>query len=301
MRAFRTFNEIKREVKQFQPVTISIAEAADREVLYSVKKAYEQNMASFLLHGDQRKIYQLAKEIQLSLDDHHVIHTSTAEESCRQAVYAVNQQKADIVMKGLVHSSLFLRAVLDREIGLRTGNVLSHVASFEIEGYDRLIHLTDASFNIAPTWEEKRQLLENVASFCRLLGVMKPKIALLGAIELINPKMPTTVDAAILTQLNRRGQLYDMVVDGPFALDNAVSIEAAKLKKIHSEVAGQADVLVVPDIEAGNILYKSLVYFARAKMGALVLGAKAPVILTSRADSAETRLHSMALAVLQIK
>lgn len=301
MHAFRTFDEIQKEVGQLKPVTISIAEAANREVLESVKEAYERNIASFLLFGDQMKIHQIANEIQLSLDDHHVIHTTTDEESCLQAVYAVNQQKADIVMKGLVHSSLFLRAILDREKGLRTGKVLSHIASFQIEGYDRLIHVTDASFNIAPTWEEKVLLLENVSSFCRLLGVLKPKIALLGAIELINPKMQATVDAAILTQMNRRGQLDDMFVDGPFALDNAISLKAAKLKKIQSEVAGQADVLVVPDIEAGNILYKSLVYFARAKMGALVLGAKAPVILTSRADSVESRLHSMALAVLQTK
>lgn len=298
---FRTFDEILKEAERLEPVTISVAQAADREVLYAVKEAYQRNFASFLLYGDQKEIERIANEIDLSLNPHQVVHVSTDEEACEEAVYAVNQKQADIVMKGLVHTSLFLKAILNKEKGLRTKNLLSHVVTFEVAGYDRLIHLTDASFNIAPTWEEKVQILENVRSYCHLLGMKRPKIALLGAIEVINPKMQATLDAAILTQLNRRGQLQNMIVDGPFALDNAVSVRAAKIKKIDSEVAGQADVLVVPDIEAGNILYKSLTYFARAKMGALVLGAKAPVILTSRADSAESRLHSIALAVLQVK
>lgn len=296
---FRTFDEIKQEVKQKKPLIISVAQAANHDVLYSVKEAYEQNMASFLLFGDKHEISRMADEIGLSLDPHQLFHAASDEEACQQAVFAVQQKRADIVMKGLVHSSLFLKAVLDREKGLRAGKRLSHVVTFEVAGYDRLLHLTDASFNIAPTWDEKVQLIENVAEYCHLLGVSSPKIALLGAIEVVNPHMQATVDAAILTQMNRRGQLANMMIDGPFALDNAISKRSAKLKKIDSEVAGQADVLVVPDIEAGNILYKSLTYFARAKMGALVLGAKAPVILTSRADSVETKLNSIALAILQ--
>ena len=300
LHAFRTFDEIKKEVEQRKPVTISVAQAANREVLYTVKEAYEQGIASFLLYGDQNEITKLAHEIGLSLDQHQLFHASSDEEACLEAVYAVNQRRAHIVMKGLVHTSMFLKAVLDKEKGLRAGKRLSHVVTFEVDGYDRLFHLTDASFNIAPTWEEKVQLLENIADYCYLLGLSSPKIALLGAIEVVNPNMQATIDAAILSQMSRRGQFTNMIVDGPFALDNAVSLKAAKLKKIRSEVAGQADVLVVPDIEAGNILYKSLTYFARAKIGALVLGANAPVVLTSRADSVETKLNSIALAVLQI-
>lgn len=297
--AFRTFDEIKKEIQHLNPVTVAVAQAANRDVLFSVKAAYEQNIATFLLFGDQDEIVQIAQEIGLSLEQHQLFHTSSEEEACQEAVYAVKQNQADIVMKGLVHTSTFLKAVLDKGKGLRIGKRLSHVVTFEVAGYDRLLHLTDASFNIAPTWEEKVQLLENIADYCHLLGVTKPKIALLGAIEVVNPDMQATVDAAILSQMNRRGQLPKMIVDGPFALDNAVSIKAARLKKIQSEVAGQADVLVVPDIEAGNILYKSLTYFARAQVGALVLGAGAPVVLTSRADSVETKLNSLALAVLQ--
>lgn len=300
MEYYQSLDQIVREVEARTPVVIAIAQAADREVLLSVKKAYQRKIANFLLFGDQTSIVRLAEEINLSLADHQVVHTSTDEEACRQAVYAVYKGEANIVMKGLVHSSDFLRAVLNKEWGLRTGKVLSHMATFQLDGYDRLIHVTDASINISPTLEQKAQIIENAASYCQQLGNPIPKVAMLSALELVNPKMSATVDAAILSQMNRRGQLQNMLVDGPFALDNAVSIHAAKVKKIDGEVAGQADILVVPDIEAGNILYKSLVYFSKAKMGAIVLGAKAPVILTSRADSAASRVYSMALAVIQI-
>lgn len=294
------FDQIFEQVEALDPVTIAVAEATSPEVLFSVKESYEKKIARFLLYGDQNTIQKVSDEVGLSLQEHQVIHTSSDVESCREAVIAVHDGKADVAMKGLVHSSDFLRAVLHRDKGLRTEKVLSHVATFEIEGYDRLIHVTDASINIRPTWQEKAQIIENITHFCHLLGNRHPKVALLGAIELINPKMEVTMEAAILSQMGRRGQLQQMTVDGPFALDNAVSEKAAKIKKIQGEVAGQADVLVVPDIEAGNILYKSLVYFAKAKMGALVLGAKAPVILTSRADPATTRVYSMALAALQV-
>jgi phosphate butyryltransferase len=162
-----------------------------------------------------------------------------------------------------------------------------------------LIHVTDPALNVAPSLPEKVQIAQNIIDFCHSLGNAEPKIAALGAVEVVNPNMPATLDAAALAQMNRRGQIKGALVDGPFALDNAVSVEAAEHKGIHSAVAGQADVLLVPDIEAGNILYKSIVYFAKANIGALVLGAAAPVILTSRADSAEAKLYSIAMAVIQ--
>lgn len=300
MNQFLNFDQILRRVESLDPVTIAVAEATNPEVILSVKEAFEKKFARFLLYGDQKTIQKLSEDIGLSLQEHQVIHTTSKVESCQKAVIAVHEGKADVAMKGLVHSSDFLRAVLNKEKGLRTGKVLSHVATFEIEGYDRFIHVTDASINIKPNWQEKAQIIENITHFCRLLGNPQPKVALLGAIEVINPKMDVTMEAAILSQMSRRGQLPHMSVDGPLALDNAISEKAASIKKIRGEVAGQADVLVVPDIEAGNILYKSLVYFANAKMGALVLGGKAPIILTSRADSARTRVYSMALAALQV-
>jgi phosphate butyryltransferase len=202
-------------------------------------------------------------------------------------------------MKGMIQTSDFLRAVLNKEYGLRTGKVLSHVSTHEVDGYDRLIHVTDPALNVAPTLPEKAQIVQNVIGYCHSLGNQEPKVAVLGAVEVVNPNMPPTLDAAALTQMNRRGQIKGGIIDGPFALDNAVSVHAAEHKGIQSPVAGQADVLLVPDIEAGNMLYKSLVYFGKSKVGALVLGAAAPVVLTSRADSPEAKLYSIALAVLQ--
>lgn len=294
---FRSLDEVLVKVKSLPPVTVAVAQAADREVLEAVYHAKKLGIANFLLVGNRDKILAIAQSIGL---DHslQIEQANTPEEACSKAVSAVREGKADVVMKGLVHSADFLRAVLNKEKGLRSGRVLSHVATFEVAGYDRLIHVTDPALNIAPSLQEKKQIIENVIEYCRSLGNVEPKIAVLGAVEVINPKMQPTVDAAILAQMSRRRQITGAIVDGPFGLDNAISMKAAAHKGIESPVAGAADVLLVPDIEAGNILYKSLVYFAKSKIGAVVLGAKAPVVLTSRADSAKSRLYSIALSVL---
>lgn len=296
---YRSLDEVLVKVKSLPPVTIAVAQAADKEVLESVHFAKRLGIADFLLFGDSEQILSITKH--LGMDDQliRIEHASTPQEACRLAVSAVRHGKADVVMKGLVTSADFLRAVLNKEYGLRAGKVISHVATFEVPGYDRLIHVTDPALNIAPSLLEKKQILENVIEYCRSLGNSEPKVAVLGAVEVINPNMQPTIDAAALAQMNRRKQIKGAIIDGPFALDNAVSREAAVHKGIHSPVAGAADVLLVPDIEAGNILYKSLVYFANCKIGALVLGASAPVILTSRADSAKAKLYSIALSVLQ--
>ena len=200
-------------------------------------------------------------------------------------------------MKGNLSTSLILKAVLNKEHGLRTGNVLSHVAVFDVPHYDRPILVTDAAMNITPSLEEKVQIIQNAVNVAHSIGIEMPKVAPIAAVEVVNPLMPATVEAALLTQMNRRGQIKGCVIDGPLALDNAINIEAAKQKGIQSEVAGQADILLVPAIETGNVLYKSLIYFAKAKVGAILAGAKAPVVLTSRADSSESKLYSLALAI----
>ena len=203
-----------------------------------------------------------------------------------------------MVMKGLVDTSIILKAVLNKEIGLRTGNILSHVAVFDIEGYDRLFFITDAAMNLAPGVNEKKQIIENACSVARALDIEEPKVALICAKEKVNPKMKDTVEAKELEEKYLNGEIKNCIVGGPFALDNAISEESARHKGINHPVAGKADILVVPDIEAGNILYKSITYFAKCENAGLIVGSKAPIILTSRADSDKTKLNSIALGVL---
>ncbi|MFC4324046.1 phosphate butyryltransferase [Litchfieldia salsa] len=293
-------NELVQSAKDYSQRTIAVAVAEDEEVLSAVLEAVEHGLGKFLLFGDREKINQLLREkgpTFVKHDDIKVIHSNSKEKSAELAVKAVHSQDADILMKGNLHSSTLLKAVLNKDYGLRTGKVLSHIAVFEVQGYDRLIFVTDAGMNISPTLEQKVEIVANAVSIARALGVHMPKVAPLAALETINPSMSATVDGAILTQMNKRGQIKDCIVDGPLALDNAVSLSAAKQKGIESEVAGEADILLVPSIEVGNSLYKSLIYFAGAKVGAVVAGAKVPIVLTSRSDSAESKLYSLALAV----
>ncbi|TCS92409.1 phosphate butyryltransferase [Hazenella coriacea] len=295
----QTFEEVVKKAESLPAVTVAVGVADDQDVLEAVQAAKNRGIAEFLLFGDKKKIEELSAKIGLEVEGSQVIDAQGHAEACYLAVQAVRNGQADVVMKGMVQTSDFLRAVLNKEQGLRSGKVLSHVATFEVPGYDRLIHVTDPALNVAPTLPEKAQIAQNIIHFCHSLGNANPKVAAMGAVEVVNPNMPATLDAAALAQMNRRGQIKGGEIDGPFALDNAVSIEAAEHKGIQSPVAGRADVLLVPDIEAGNMLYKSMVYFANSKIGALVLGAKAPVVLTSRADSPEAKMYSIALAVLQ--
>ena len=224
-------------------------------------------------------------------------HAFSPQKAAELAVKAVKENEAGTLMKGNVPTAVILKAVLNKEWGLRTGNVLSHVAAFEVTGFDRLTFITDAAMNIAPDLQQKAQIIENAVGIAQSIGVKMPKVAPIAAVEVVNPAMQATVDAASLTMMNQRGQIRHCVVDGPLALDNAVSHHAAEHKGIESEVAGQADILLVPNIETGNALYKSMIYFAKAKVGAVIAGAKAPIVLTSRADSAESKLYSLALAI----
>lgn len=277
---------------------ISVAQAADEDVLKAVLQAQAKGIADFILIGDQERIRIVLQELGGSVEHFQIQQASSAKQACQLAVQLVAQGQADIVMKGHVPTAELLRAVLDKEKGLRTSQLISHVAVFEVEGYDRLILLTDAAMNIAPTLQEKAEIIKNSVRVAHALGIQCPKVAPICAVEVVNPNMPSTLDAAALSLMNQRGQLTGCTVDGPLALDNAISIEAAEHKRISSAVAGQAEILLVPSIETGNALYKSLVYFAKAKVGAMIVGAQAPIILTSRADSDEAKLNSIALASL---
>ncbi|ARW07427.1 phosphate butyryltransferase [Bacillus atrophaeus] len=277
--------------------TIAVAHAEDSEVMQAVKLAAEYLSSRFLLVGDGEKLKDLITSHNISSHHIDIIHADTPEESARIAVKSVSGRHADVLMKGNLPTSVLLKAVLNRQDGLRSSHVLSHVAAFEIPGFDRLIYVTDSAMNIAPSLEELRQILLNAVHVARAVGNNNPKAAALAAVETVNPKMEATLHAASLAQMCKRGQIKGCVVDGPFALDNAVSELAAAHKNITGDVAGRADILLVPSIEAGNILYKSLIYFAKAKVGAAIIGAKAPIALTSRADSAENKLYSLALAL----
>ncbi|TYR82476.1 phosphate butyryltransferase [Priestia megaterium] len=293
-----TLAAVLNKVVQKKPLTIAVAAAEDLETIEAVQEAVSQGLAKFILYGDERKIYEVMRNHRPSLLNHENVvlaHASSVTEAAQRAVESVQANQAHIVMKGNLPTSTILKAVLHKEYGLRTGNVLSHVAVFDVQ--DRTVIVTDAAMNIAPGLNEKVQILQNAVQVAKAIGIDIPKVAPIAAVEVVNPAMTATTDAALLTQMNRRGQIKGCLVDGPLALDNAVNIEAAQHKGIQSEVAGCADILLVPNIETGNVLYKSLIYFAKAKVGAVLAGAKAPIVLTSRADSAESKLYSLALAI----
>ncbi|MFC0188333.1 phosphate butyryltransferase [Fictibacillus aquaticus] len=280
---------------------IAVAAAGDEEVIQSVALAAKEKIASFKLFGNEEKIRFFLNEQGLHDTEGITVVPCGDNEASLLAVQAVKEQKAHIVMKGMVSTSSLLKAVLHKEQGLRTGKILSHIAAFEVQGYDRLIYVTDAAMNIAPDLAQKAEIIQNAITFAASVGTVMPKVAVIAAVETVNPAMQPTLDAAALAVMNKRGQITGGIVEGPFALDNAISLDAAEHKGIHGEVAGKADILAVPSIETGNVLYKSLMYFAKAKAGAVILGAKAPVVLTSRADSAESKFYSIALAVRSLK
>lgn len=294
----KNFKEIIKFAKDRGPKTISVACCQDKEVLMAVEMARKEKIANAILVGDIEQTKEIAKDIDIDLNNYELIHIEDLSEASLKSVELVSQGKADMVMKGLVDTSIILKSVLDKDKGLRTGNVLSHVAVFDIESYNRLFFITDAAMNLAPDLNTKKQIIENACTVAHSLDIDNPKVAVLCAKEKVNPKMKDTLDAKELEEMCNRGEIKGCIVGGPFALDNAVSIEAANHKGIDHPVAGKADILLAPDIEAGNILYKSLVFFSKSKNAGVIVGAKAPIILTSRADNEETKLNSIALGVL---
>lgn len=280
-------------------IRIAVAAAHDEDVLEAVEAARRDGFAEATLIGDHALIETIAKDIHIDLSHYVVVDEPDITRAAALAVDYVKRGEAAFVMKGILDTSVLLKAVLNKETGLNTGRLVSHVGVAESPQYHKLFLMTDAAINIAPTLQEKVDIIRNAVDCARALGIGTPKVALLAAVEKVNPeKMPCTMDGAVLTQMNRRGQIKDCIIDGPLALDNAISAESARIKKIDSPVAGDADILVAPDIEAGNILYKAVIDLGGAKGAGLVMGAGAPVVLTSRADTAETKHASIALAVL---
>lgn len=294
----KSFEEVIEKVKTKGIKKVAVAVAQDEPVLEAIRDANDKGIANALLVGDEAKIKEVAKKIGMDLSKFQIINECDTKKAALRAVEEVSKGNADMVMKGLVDTATFLRSVLNKEVGLRTGKLMSHVAVFEIPMYDRLIFLTDAAFNMYPDLKAKIDIVKNAVKVAHAVGVETPKVAPICAVEVVNPDMPATVDASILSKMSDRGQIKGCVVDGPLALDNALSEEAAKHKKVSGPVAGKADVLLMPNIEAGNVMYKTLTYTTNSANGGLLVGTAAPVILTSRADSHETKLNSIALAAL---
>lgn len=296
---YRNLDEIINAAKALpNRQRLAVAAAQDQDVLEAVRDAVEWGVVSAILVGDEEKIQSIAQTVKLDLSSCEVIPEINPILAARRAVAMVAAGEADLVMKGKVGTADILRAVLDKEQGLRTGKLLSHVTALDIEGYDRLFFMTDGAMNIAPDLGQKVQIVQNAVDVARALGWEQPKVAALAAVELVNPDMPAAVEAALLAKMGDRGQIKGALVDGPLALDNAVSHHSAEVKGIVSSVAGQADILMVPDIEAGNVLYKSIVYFATARVAGVIAGAKAPVVLTSRSDSHQAKLDSIAFSAV---
>ena len=274
-----------------------LASAADDHSLDAVYKAKEKNIIELVLVGHKDEIKKLCDENGYKLDGIELIHTETKEEAVAKSVKLVKEGKADILMKGNVGTATLLRGILNDEQGLKSGSLLSHFAFFEIPEYHKLIALTDVAMNIAPTLKEKVGIISNAVKYMHKIGYLKPKVAVIGAVETVNEKMPATIDAAILSKMAQRKQISGCIIDGPLAFDNAMSKESAEHKGIISDVAGDADLLILPNIEAGNVLYKSFAYTG-GKLAAVILGATAPIVLTSRSDSEESKLNSIVLAAI---
>lgn len=297
----KNFKQLLDFVKDKPVRTIAVGAADDHTVLEAALMAKERQIARTILVGRKEGILEKAAKIDLELDEQDVIDEPDVVMAAVRAVELAATGQADIVMKGHIHTDDFLRAVLQKENGLRAGVLMSHVFIIEVPEFDRLLFITDGAMNIAPNLEQKAEIILNAVHLANMLGVMKPKVAVLAAVELVNPNMPATLDATVLAKMSERDQFRPLVtIDGPFALDNAISEMAAKHKGIGGPVAGVADVLMVPDIEAGNMLAKSLVYFGHYRLAGVVVGAKTPVVLTSRADSAESKMLSMAAAVIMV-
>lgn len=294
----KNFDDLLSKVKECRRKKVAVAVAQDEPVLEAIREAKERGIADAILVGDEAKIAEVAKGIGMDLSDYEIVHEADVKKAALKAVELVHDRKADMLMKGLVDTATFLRSVLNKEVGLRTGKLMSHVSVFEIEGIDRLILLTDAAFNTYPDLKQKVQIINNSVMVAKACGIENPKVAPVCAVEVVNPDMPATVDAALLSKMSDRGQIKGCIVDGPLALDNALSEEAAHHKGVTGPVAGKADILLLPNIDVANVMYKSLTYTAQTKNGGILVGTSAPVILTSRADSFETKVYSIALAAL---
>jgi phosphate butyryltransferase len=294
-----SFDALLKKVNEFPVKKLAVAAANDDAVLEAVEMARVRKIADSILVGDQAEIEKICASQNIDPKNFEIINIPDPIEAAHAAVKLVHDGDAEMYMKGLLSSKDFLRSILDKEVGLRTDKLLSHVCVFEIKGIKQLLFLTDVAFFPYPTLEDKVHIIENTVAVCNACGIENPKVAPLAAVEVENPKMPVTVEAAELTRMNEEGKIKGCIVDGPLSLDLAICPEAAIHKNAENrKIVGDADILLFPDIHAGNIAYKFIVHTTEFKNGCILTGTKAPAILTSRSDSSETKVNSIALAAV---
>ncbi len=295
---FKNYDEMLAEAKKYAPMKVAVAGAQEDTVLLALNSAQEGGLIEPILFGDKKEIERLAAQTGYSLDNISVTDVSDPDLCALEAVKCVSSGNADILMKGLLQTGTIMKAVFNKEMGLRTNKLISHLFMIKLPDYPKFLSLTDGGINVAPELPDQLKILENAIDFYHLMGFELPKIAVLAPVETVSDKIPSTMNAAILAKMNDRGQIPGALIDGPLAFDNAISPESVREKKIVSKVAGDADVLFVNDIDMGNGLFKGLIYFGHGVPAAVMLGTKRPVIVTSRADSAECKFLSIALNVL---
>ena len=292
------YERLLERCKALEAIPTAVAHPCEESALAGAVEAAQAGLITPILVGPVAKIEETAKSANLDLGNLEIVDAEHSIGSAKKAVELVKEGRAEVLMKGSLHSDELLSAIVSREGGLRTGRRISHVFVMDVPTYHKVLIVTDAAINIAPTLEDKVDICQNAIDLAISLGLEKPKVAILAAVEVVNSKMPATLDAAALCKMAERGQIKGAILDGPLAFDNAISKQAAQTKGIRSEVAGDPDILLAPDLEAGNILAKQLSFLANADSAGMVLGARVPVILTSRADSVRSRIASCAVAKL---
>jgi len=292
----KSMNEIIEYAKRQGRRKLAVAVAQDEDVLISVHQAYMMGLIDVCLVGDKEKIFEISDRLQIDISDFEIIKEADEIKAAKAAVELAGSGSVDMLMKGIIKTADLLRIVLDRGSGLRTDRLLSHISAIEVENYHKLLFITDGGLNIAPDVKQKAEIIQNAVYVANSLGIERPKVAVLASVEVVNPVMQATLDAAVLSKMADRGQIKNCIIDGPLAMDNAVSLEAARHKGIVSDVAGDADILVAPDIESGNTIQKALVFLGKAKSCGIIAGARVPLVVTSRADNYEAKLYSISLA-----
>lgn len=293
----KNFEELIERIQNRNSLArVAVAAAHDEHTLEAVFKASKDKIVIPVLVGDKDKIKNILDELKIQFDENNIIHTESDTEAAEKSVELINEGKADFIMKGKLQTADLLKAVVNKEKGLRTGRVMSHVAILQVPSYHKLIAVTDGGMMMYPNAEEKMQIIENAVGVFLAMGYEKPKVAVLASVEMVNPKMPETVDADLLKKMNLSGEIKDCIVEGPISYDLTMNKESAEIKGFKSEVTGEADILIAPNITTGNILSKALIESAGGKMAGMIVGAKVPIVLTSRGATSEEKYLSLVLS-----
>jgi len=293
-----SMNDLVEKAKSLSKKTLVVAVANDHHVLEAVEMARKEGFINGVLVGDEFLIKEALEDLDFNPEDYEIVHEIDNVTACEKAVKRVSENPEHFLMKGFVDTAIILRAALDKDYGLRTKNRISHVSVMEIPTYHKLLMMSDGAMNIDPNVDVKQEIIENGVVIANAIGIKEPSVGCIAAIEKVNPKMQATLDAETLIKRNQKGDLKGCKVGGPFALDNAINKEAAEHKNITDPMAGDVDMLLMPQIESGNVFYKSMMFLAGAKSASVIAGAKKPIVLTSRADTTESKFYSIALSAL---